>query len=107
MKKIFATLTVLAMFSFGSVAVMAQDAAEAAPVAEEVTVDSAAVEAPVAVEAEEVVEEDIFLDAHAGMEGNLDKVLSGDEALPLQESYRRTVSRGKTLVDNELFVNFD
>ena len=47
MKKIFATLTVLAMFSFGSVAVMAQDAAEAAPVAEEVTVDSAAVEAPV------------------------------------------------------------
>ena len=56
MKKIFATLTVLAMFSFGSVAVMAQDAAEAAPVAEEVTVDSAAVEAPV-VEAEEVVEE--------------------------------------------------
>ena len=55
MKKIFATLTVLAMFSFGSVAVMAQDAAEAAPVAEEVTVDSAAVEAPV-VEAEEVVE---------------------------------------------------
>lgn len=59
MKKIFATLTVLAMFSFGSVAVMAQDAAESAPVAEEVTVDSAAVEAPVApvVEAEEVVEE--------------------------------------------------
>ena len=56
MKKIFATLSVLAMFSFGSVAVMAQEAAEAAPVAEEVTVDSAAVEAPV-VEAEEVVEE--------------------------------------------------
>ena len=54
MKKIFATLTVLAMFSFGSVAVMAQDAAEAAPVAEEVTVDSAAVEAPVV--AEEVAE---------------------------------------------------
>ena len=58
MKKIFATLTVLAMFSFGSVAVMAQDAAEAAaPVAEEVTVDSAAVEAAPVVEAEEVVEE--------------------------------------------------
>ena len=54
MKKIFATLTVLAMFSFGSVAVMAQEAAEAAPVAEEVTVDSAAVEAPVV--AEDVVE---------------------------------------------------
>ena len=43
MKKIFATLTVLAMFSFGSVAVMAQEAAEAAPVAEEVT-DAPAVE---------------------------------------------------------------
>ena len=55
MKKIFATLTVLAMFSFGSVAVMAQDAAEAAPVAEEVTEAPAAEEAP-AVEAEEVVE---------------------------------------------------
>ena len=55
MKKIFATLTVLAMFSFGSVAVMAQDAAEAAPVAEEVVTDApAAEEAPVA---EEVVEE--------------------------------------------------
>ena len=61
MKKVFATLTVLAMLTIGSVAVMAQEAAEAAaPVAEEVTVDSAAVEeaveAPV-VEAEEVVEE--------------------------------------------------
>ena len=55
MKKIFATLTVLAMFSFGSVAVMAQEAAEAAPVAEEVTEAPAAEEAP-AVVAEEVVE---------------------------------------------------
>ena len=55
MKKVFATLTVLAMFSFGSIAVMAQDAAEAAPVAEEVTEAPAAEEAP-AVEAEEVVE---------------------------------------------------
>ena len=57
MKKVFATLTVLAMFSFGSVAVMAQEAADAAPVAEEVTtVDSAAVEAAPVV-AEEVAEE--------------------------------------------------
>ena len=55
MKKIFATLSVLAMFSFGSVAVMAQEAAEAAPVAEEVTEAPAAEEAP-AVVAEEVVE---------------------------------------------------
>ncbi len=55
MKKIFATLTVLAMFSFGSVAVMAQEAAEAAPVAEEVTEAPAAEEAP-AVVAKEVVE---------------------------------------------------
>ncbi len=55
MKKIFATLTVLAMFSFGSVAVMAQDAAEAAPVAEEVTEAPAVEEAP-AVVVEEVVE---------------------------------------------------
>ena len=66
MKKIFATLTVLAMFSFGSVAVMAQDAAEAAaPVAEEVTVDSAAVEAPVV--AEEVVEVEEVEEADGGI----------------------------------------
>ncbi len=56
MKKIFATLTVLAMFSFGSVAVMAQEAAEAAPVAEEVT-DAPAVEEAPAVEVEEVAQE--------------------------------------------------
>ena len=56
MKKIFATLTVLAMFSFGSVAVMAQETAEAAPVAEEVTEAPAVDEAP-AVEVEEVAQE--------------------------------------------------
>ena len=61
MKKIFATLTVLAMFSFGSVAVMAQDAAEAAPVAEEVVTDApAAEEAPLA---EEVAVEEARLES--------------------------------------------
>lgn len=30
-----------------------------------------------------------------------------DDYTGLTESYRRTVSRGKTLVDNDLFVNFD
>lgn len=60
MKKVFATLTVLAMFAFNGVAVMAQDATDAAPAAEEqVTEDTAAVEtvaveeAPAAPEAEE------------------------------------------------------
>lgn len=60
MKKVFATLTVLAMFAFNGVAVMAQDATDAAPAAEEqVTEASAAVEtvaveeAPAAPEAEE------------------------------------------------------
>ncbi len=41
MKKVFATLTVLAMLSFGSIAVMAQEA-EAAPVAAEENVEEAA-----------------------------------------------------------------
>ena len=60
MKKVFATLTVLAMFAFNGVAVMAQDATDAAPAAEEqVTEAPAAVEtvaveeAPAAPEAEE------------------------------------------------------
>lgn len=60
MKKVFATLTVLAMFAFNGVAVMAQDATDAAPAAEEqVTEDTAAVEtvaveeAPAAPEAKE------------------------------------------------------
>lgn len=52
---------------------------------------------------------DIFLDANAGVRTKLDDVLSGQvaEAKELQESYRRTISRGNTLVDNELFVDFD
>ena len=55
MKKVFATLTVLAMLTIGSVAVMAQEAAEAAaPVAEETT-ETVVEEAPAVVE--EVVEE--------------------------------------------------
>jgi len=60
MKKVFATLTVLAMFAFNGVAVMAQDATDAAPAAEEqvteetVAVETVAVEeAPAAPEAEE------------------------------------------------------
>ncbi|MBR3407998.1 MAG: MotA/TolQ/ExbB proton channel family protein [Paludibacteraceae bacterium] len=61
MKKVFATLTVLAMITFGNVAVMAQDAA--APAQEEVkqeapATDTAAVEAaPVAEEEAPVAEE--------------------------------------------------
>lgn len=56
MKKVFATLTVLAMLAFGNVAVMAQEAEAAAPAAEEVVAENEeAVEAE-AVEAEDVVE---------------------------------------------------
>lgn len=56
---------------------------------------------------EEPLEEeaDIFMDAHAGVKTKLDDVLSGEE--DLKESYRRTVSRGNVLVDNELFVDFE
>lgn len=52
---------------------------------------------------------DLFMDAHAGVETKLDDVLSGamTEAKDLKESYRRTVSRGASLVDNELFIDFD
>ena len=50
MKKVFATLTVLAMLTIGSVAVMAQEAAAAAaPVAEETT-ETVVEEAPAVVE---------------------------------------------------------
>lgn len=49
---------------------------------------------------------DLFIDAHAGVKTNLDDILSG-EANELTESYRRTVSRGKTLIDNELFIDFE
>lgn len=52
---------------------------------------------------------DLFVDAHAGVKTKLDDVLSGEiiEAKELNESYRRTISRGASLVDNELFVDFD
>lgn len=75
---------------------------------------------------EEDVDADVFLDAHAGIKAKLDDVLSGavtegktaepaekdseivrQKGKPVNESYRRVVSRGKTLVDNELFVDFD
>jgi hypothetical protein len=57
--------------------------------------------------AEKPLEEDadMFMDAHAGVKTKLDDVLSGEEEL--KESYRRKVSRGNILVDNELFVDFD
>ncbi|MBQ9427456.1 MAG: MotA/TolQ/ExbB proton channel family protein [Paludibacteraceae bacterium] len=54
MKKVFVTLTVLAMLTFGSSAMMAQTEAQEAPEATEQVAEEAAVEA---VEAEAVVEE--------------------------------------------------
>lgn len=71
---------------------------------------------------EEAAEANIFIDAHAGAKAKLDDVLSGkvveskDAEEPcetdcakedLTESYRRIVSRGASLIDNELFVDFD
>ena len=59
MKKVFATLTVLAMLTIGSVAVMAQEAAEAAaPVAEETT-ETVVEEAPVLAVATETAPESV------------------------------------------------
>jgi len=58
MKKVFATLTVLAMLTFGSVAVMAQEEAQAAPEAtEQVQEDAVEAEAPVAEEVEAPAED--------------------------------------------------
>lgn len=62
--------------------------------------------------------EDVFMDAHAGVKTNLDDVLSGavveakdaedtSEKEDLKESYRRIMSPGQALVDNDLFVDFD
>lgn len=60
---------------------------------------------------EEAAEADIFMDAHAGVKTKLDDVLSGAiteaKELKLKESYRRTVPRGASLIDNDLFVDFD
>jgi hypothetical protein len=52
---------------------------------------------------------DIFIDAHANIDTKLDDVLSGaiTEEKNLKESYRRIVSKGTALVDNELFIDFD
>lgn len=79
-------------------------------------------------EFEEAIGEVSFRDLHASVDTDLDALLSGevvesvekpseeeDEAAEvdnkvstqIQESYRRTVSRGKTLVDNDLFVDFE
>jgi hypothetical protein len=51
----------------------------------------------------------VFVDAHASKSTKLDDILSGKAAKreTVNESYRRTVSRGKTLVENDLFVDFD
>jgi len=58
MKKVFATLTVLAMLTFGSVAVMAQEEAQAAPEAtEQVQEEAVEAEAPVAEEVAAPAEE--------------------------------------------------
>lgn len=71
---------------------------------------------------EEATESDVFIDANAGVKTKLDDVLSGAvieskdtketcetdcDKEELTESYRRTVSRGNILVDNELFVDFE
>lgn len=71
---------------------------------------------------EEAAEADVFMDAHAGVKTKLDDILSGavvesrdaEETCEtdcgkedLKESYRRIISRGNTLVDNELFIDFD
>ena len=57
------------------------------------------------------LEEDVelFADAHAHEETKLDDILSGKvvESKKITESYRRTVSQGKSLLDNELFVDFE
>lgn len=61
---------------------------------------------------------DLFIDANAAVKTNIDDVLSGKitevkdlnelyDKNELKESYRRTVSRGTSLVDNPLFVDFD
>lgn len=82
---------------------------------------------------EEATGMELFRDAHASVTTDLDAILSGsmdeeyqktlaeaaeedivdencetdDKKADLKESYRRIVSRGNSLVDNELFVEFD
>lgn len=52
---------------------------------------------------------ELFRDAHANVKTDLDAILSGGvmESVEKEEPYRRIVSRGNTLADNELFVDFD
>lgn len=59
---------------------------------------------------EEATESDVFIDAHRNAKAKLDDIISGSAAEhkhEFTESYRRTISRGKSLVDNPLFVDFD
>jgi hypothetical protein len=67
----------------------------------------------------EANEIELFRDAHANVKTDLDAILSGrmeearckeektEKTDDLKESYRRIVSRGNTLVNNELFVDFE
>jgi hypothetical protein len=65
---------------------------------------------------EKCLEEDTagstFRDLHANVHTDLDAILSGSmtenkATKKIKESYRRVVSRGNSLVDNELFTDFD
>lgn len=58
---------------------------------------------------ESAAKTDLFMDAHANVSTKLDDVLSGCvvEEKGLKESYRRIVSRGNSLIDNDLFIDFE
>ena len=58
---------------------------------------------------ESAAKTDLFMDAHANVSTKLDDVLSGRvvEEKGLKESYRRIVSRGNSLIDNDLFIDFE
>ena len=60
--------------------------------------------------------EDLFRDIHAYAHTDVDAILSGEvveskdtkeDNKSITESCRRTVSRGKSLIDNDLFVDFE
>ena len=51
-------------------------------------------------------ESEEFVDLHANETADLDDILSGNSK-DLNESYRRTVSRGKSFLENELFIDFE
>ena len=76
--------------------------------------DKLADEEELEIDIEDLVESsdsNLFIDKHENIKADLDDILSNgiDESLTneLTESYRRTVSRGNSLVDNELFIDFD